>query len=98
MKLNALYAYVGIHGTEDNFMERNRNKNEKGGKKIVYQGTKQAEIQDIYIYAFQILLRASVTPTSLVSNSYRPTAVARVKPRRSQFKKAEVLGTRHGRK
>ena len=40
MKLNALYAYVGIHGTEDNFMERNRNKNEKGGKKNCVSGYK----------------------------------------------------------
>lgn len=29
-------------------------------------------------YAFQILLTASVTPTSLVSNSYKPTPTSNV--------------------
>lgn len=37
------------------------------------------------LYAFQIRRRASVTPTSFVSNSYRPTAVVRVKARRSHL-------------
>jgi len=50
------------------------------------------------LYAFQIRRRASVIPTSLVSNSYRPTAVVRVNPRRSQFKSEWNLGTRCGRK
>lgn len=50
------------------------------------------------LYAFQIRRRASVIPTSLVSNSYRPTAVVRVKARRNQLQNELNLGTRHGRK
>lgn len=46
------------------------------------------------LYAFQIRRRASVIPTSLVSNSYRPTAVVRVKARRSQLQRELNLGTR----
>lgn len=41
-------------------------------------------------YAFQILLIASVTPTSLVSNSYKPTptvTVARFRPHQKNFRR-----------
>lgn len=39
------------------------------------------------LYAFQIRRRASVTPTSLVSNSYRPIAVVKVNARRSHWQR-----------
>ena len=48
-------------------------------------GISYSNMLSVFPYAFQILLTASVTPTSFVSNSYRPTAVVRVKARRSQL-------------
>ena len=51
-------------------------------------------LNGIPVYAFHTLLTASVTPTSFVSNSYNPTAVERVKIRRSQLQSARDLGTR----
>ena len=45
-------------------------------------------------YAIQILLIASVTPTSFVSNSYSPIATTIVPARRPHQTNALVLGTR----
>ena len=44
------------------------------------------------IQAVQILLIASVTPTSFVSNSYRPTPTVRVAARKPHQKSALDLG------
>lgn len=62
----------------------------ENGKTTRLKGNKEM------VYAVQRRRRASVIPTSLVSNSYRPTAVVRVKARRSQLQAERNLGTREG--
>lgn len=46
-------------------------------------------------HAVQILLIASVRPTSLVSNSYKPTDTPSVASRRSHVKIDLMVGTRY---
>lgn len=94
-----IFSYSADRGQEDNSARANARgeTNEKRKKLSTYTKAERLDLEQkkttkndpfqttTSLYAFQIRRRASVTPTSFVSNSYRPTAVVRVKARRSQL-------------